>query len=126
VSNTEKPIPVAARSKASVCYCSLAGNLALNPAGVIDVFSVVSVVYCQVEVSATDWSFVQRIPTECGVSVTMKPRYYGCPGPSATLSHKKKDRRNKLLLQFRTFPKDLYWQVSKRETNYMQQVVIYW
>jgi hypothetical protein len=39
--------------------------------------SVVSVVCCQVEVSATSWSLVQRSPTDCGVSemcVTMKPR----------------------------------------------------
>jgi hypothetical protein len=36
----------------------------------------VSVVCCQVEVSATSWSLVQRSPTDCGVSlmcVTMKP-----------------------------------------------------
>jgi hypothetical protein len=30
--------------------------------------SVVSVVCCQVEVSATGWSLVQRSPTDCGVS----------------------------------------------------------
>jgi hypothetical protein len=30
--------------------------------------SVVSVVCCQVEVSATSWSLVQRSSTECGVS----------------------------------------------------------
>ena len=30
--------------------------------------SFVSVVCCQVEVSATSWSLVQRIPTDCGVS----------------------------------------------------------
>jgi hypothetical protein len=39
--------------------------------------SPVSVVCCQVEVSATSWSLVQRSPTDCGVSklcVTMKPR----------------------------------------------------
>jgi hypothetical protein len=30
--------------------------------------SLVSVVCCQVEVSATGWSLVQRSPTECGVS----------------------------------------------------------
>jgi hypothetical protein len=30
--------------------------------------SLVSVVFCQVEVSATSWSLVQRSPTECGVS----------------------------------------------------------
>ena len=41
--------------------------------------SVVSVVCCQVEVSATDWSLVQRSPTECGVSlcVIKKPRNRG-------------------------------------------------
>jgi len=31
--------------------------------------SVVSVVYCQVEVSATSWSLVQRSPTACGASL---------------------------------------------------------
>jgi hypothetical protein len=39
--------------------------------------SLVSVVCCQAEVSATSWSLVQRSPTDCGVSqmcVTMKPR----------------------------------------------------
>jgi hypothetical protein len=30
--------------------------------------SLVSVVCCQVEVSASGWSLVQRSPTECGVS----------------------------------------------------------
>jgi hypothetical protein len=39
--------------------------------------SLVNVVFCQVEVSATSWSLVQRSPTDCGVSqifVIMKPR----------------------------------------------------
>ena len=36
--------------------------------------SLVSVVYCQVEVSLTSWSLVQRSPVECGVSVIGKPR----------------------------------------------------
>jgi hypothetical protein len=31
--------------------------------------SVVSVVCCRVEVFATDWSFVQRSPTDCGASL---------------------------------------------------------
>jgi hypothetical protein len=31
--------------------------------------SVVSVVCCQVEVSATGWSPVQRSPTDCGASL---------------------------------------------------------
>jgi hypothetical protein len=38
-----------------------------NAAGVMDV-SLVSVVCCQIEVSARGWSLVQRSPTECGVS----------------------------------------------------------
>jgi hypothetical protein len=42
-------------------------------------FSVVSVVCCQVEVSATDWSLFQRSPTDCGASllVIKKPRKRG-------------------------------------------------
>jgi hypothetical protein len=39
-----------------------------NPTGGHRCLSVVSVVCCQVEVSATGWSLVQRSPTECGVS----------------------------------------------------------
>jgi hypothetical protein len=54
------PIPVAARSKAWVCGRSLAAGHGC--------LSLVSVVCCQVEVSATGWSLVQRSPTECGVS----------------------------------------------------------
>jgi hypothetical protein len=53
------------------------------PAGVMDV-SLVSVVYCQVEVSATSWSLVQRSPTDCGVSkkcVIVKPRKMRRPRP---------------------------------------------
>jgi len=43
----------------------------------------VSVVCCQVEVSATSWSLVQRSPTDCGASlcVIKKPREWGRPGP---------------------------------------------
>ena len=58
---------MAARSKAWVCGRSLAAIEGSNPAGGMDV-SLASVVYCQAEVSATGWSLVQRIPTECGVS----------------------------------------------------------
>ena len=41
--------------------------------------SAVSVVSCQVEVSATDWSLVQRSPTDCAASlcVIKKPRKRG-------------------------------------------------
>jgi hypothetical protein len=61
------PIPAAARSKAWVCGRSLAGIVGSNPTGGMDV-CLVSVVCCQVEVSATRWSLVQGRPTECGVS----------------------------------------------------------
>ena len=61
------PIPVAARSSAWVCGRSLAGVEGSNPAWGMDV-SLVSVVCCQVEVSATGRSLVQRIPTKCGAS----------------------------------------------------------
>ena len=49
-----------------------------NPTQGMDV-CVVSVVCCQVEVSAADLSFVQRSPTECGASlyVIKKPRRRG-------------------------------------------------
>ena len=53
------PIPVAARSKAWVCGCPLAGIVGSNTTGSKN--SVVSVVCNQVE----GWSFVQRSPTEC-------------------------------------------------------------
>jgi hypothetical protein len=61
------PIPMAARSKACVCGRSLAGITGSNP--VADMYvRILCVVCCQLEVSATEWSPVQRIPTENGVS----------------------------------------------------------
>ena len=47
------PVPVAARSKAGVCGRSLAGIVGSNPTGGMNVLSLVSVVCCQVEISAT-------------------------------------------------------------------------
>jgi hypothetical protein len=47
-------ISVAARSKLWVCGRSLAGIAGSNSAGCIDVLSIVSVVCCEVEVSADD------------------------------------------------------------------------
>ena len=54
---------MAARSKAWVYGCSLAGNAGSNPAGGIDV-CLVSVVFCQVGISATGQSLVHVSPTE--------------------------------------------------------------
>jgi hypothetical protein len=48
-------------------YCrSIAGIAGSNPSGLW--MSLVSVVYCQIEVSATGRSTVERSTTECGVS----------------------------------------------------------
>jgi hypothetical protein len=44
-----------------------AGISSLNPAGGVDV-CLASAVFCQVEVSATSWSPVQKSPTECELS----------------------------------------------------------
>jgi hypothetical protein len=60
--------PVAVPSKAWVCGRSIVGIADSNLAGVMDVLSLVSVVLCQVEVSATGRSLVQKSPAECGVS----------------------------------------------------------
>ena len=62
------PAPVAAQFKAWVCGRSLLGTVGSNPARRHGCLSPVSVVCCQVRVSATDRSLVQIRPTECGVS----------------------------------------------------------
>jgi hypothetical protein len=64
----EEPIPVAARCKVWFCGRTLAGIVGSNSAWGHGCLSLVSDVYCQVEVSATGRSLVQRSPTECGVS----------------------------------------------------------
>ena len=51
---TVGPVPVAVQSKAWVYGGSPAEIVGSNPTWDMDVFSVVSVVCCQVEVSATD------------------------------------------------------------------------
>jgi hypothetical protein len=60
------PIPVAERSRAWVCGRLLAGNAGSNPVKVMNL-SLLSVVCCQVEVSANGRSLVQVSPLECGV-----------------------------------------------------------
>jgi len=51
--------------------------------------SVECVVCCQVEVSATDWSLVQRSPTDCVASlcVIKKPRTRGGYSPARGLQN---------------------------------------
>ena len=60
---------MAARSKAWVCDRSPAEIVGSIPTGGHGCPSVLSVVCCQVEVSATDWSLVQMSTTDCGASL---------------------------------------------------------
>jgi len=58
-------------------------------------------VCCQVEVSSTSWSLVQRSLTECGASLCAiyKPREWGGPGPMGAVAPK----TNKQTKKKRTF-----------------------
>jgi len=72
------PKPVAARYKASVSGRSLAGIAGLNPAGdTRRCLPLLHSVCCQVEVSASDCSLVQRISAECDreASTMRMPRH---------------------------------------------------
>jgi hypothetical protein len=63
------PIPVAAHFKVCENGPSLAGIVGFKPVGGgAGSPSLMSVVCCQAEFSATGRSLVQRSPTECGVS----------------------------------------------------------
>ena len=59
---------MAALSKAWLCGSSFAGIPGSNPPRGHGYLSLLSVVWCQVEVCASGRSFVQRSPTDCGVS----------------------------------------------------------
>jgi len=87
-------IRVAARSTAWVYGRSLAGITGSNSAQRIDV-SLLSVVCCQEEVSATDRSLDQRSPTECGVSnlSVNKGPCSGGLGPTRTVEPREKKLR---------------------------------
>ena len=68
--NSFMPNLVAARPKALVCGRLLAGVVGSNPAGGMAVCLLWALcVCCQVEVSATSRSLVQRCPAECGASL---------------------------------------------------------
>jgi hypothetical protein len=61
------PFPVAARLKTWFCGLSLAGITGSNRRREYGSLSSLSVVCCQVEVSATGWSLFQSSPTDCVV-----------------------------------------------------------
>ena len=64
VLDVNEPSWVAAQCKAWIYACSLVGVAGSNPARRMNVLSRVSVMCCQVEVSDTGQSLVQRRPTE--------------------------------------------------------------
>jgi hypothetical protein len=80
---------VAAWSNKWVCGRSLAGIVGWNATEVMDVcLCLVSVVCCQVEISATGRSLVQRSSTECGVSeYHSRTSTMGGLGPLGPSSH---------------------------------------
>jgi hypothetical protein len=61
-----------------LCGRSPAAIVGSNPTGA---WMFVCCVCCQVEVSATSWSLVQRIPIDCGASLIKKPRGRGGHSP---------------------------------------------
>ena len=75
---------MAARYKTWVCGSSLAGSAGSNQVGVGGAWMSVSCESrcCQVEVSATGRSLVQRSPTECGVSECDRGISYSRPWPA--------------------------------------------
>jgi hypothetical protein len=77
------PVPVAARSKAVVYGRSPTAIVGSNSSGSMDICLLCVCLCCQVEVSATSWSLVQRSPTDCGASlcVIKKPRELGGHSP---------------------------------------------
>jgi hypothetical protein len=70
------PIPMAARSEASACGRLFAGSGFESRRGRV-YLSLASVVCCQMEVSASGRSLVQRSSTECDV--------FGCDREASTL-----------------------------------------
>jgi len=87
---------VAARSKAWVCGRSLVGIAVSNPAGGQGCLTVVDVVYCQVELSTSGWSLVQRsLPIVVCPNAIVKFRSGGDPGPLGAVAFKDKSSNSK-------------------------------
>ena len=102
IMSTIRPIPVAAWSKACVCGRSLAGTGGFESCQGYGCLSLVSVVCCQVEVSATGWSLVQRSSTDNGVSeCDRETSIMRRPWPSTGCS----SINNSTIQVLRTFPK---------------------
>jgi hypothetical protein len=72
--------------------------------------SLVNVVCCQVEVSVSGWSIVQRSPTECGVS-ECDHKQWGGPTPLGLLRHGEK-KINRTMLWGVTCPWNFIFSVA--------------
>ena len=86
------PIPVAIQSKVWVCGPSLCWDCGFESRRGHGYLSLVSVVCCHVEMSATGRSLVQRSATECGVSeCDLDTSTLRMPRPSSAVQPGKKN-----------------------------------
>ena len=109
------PIPVAARSKAWVSGRSLAGIVVSNPGGGMDI----CVVCCQVEVSVSGWSLVQKNPTSVAcMIVNVKPRLWVGLGPMGGAEPWKKKPNSYQFLFCVTPDYSLRYSALLRSTNF--------
>ena len=76
-----RPNQVALRSKVWVWGRSLAGIVGSNPVVVIGCLSLVSVVCCQRSLRRADHSSRGVLPSVVCLSVIVRPRWRGAPGP---------------------------------------------
>jgi hypothetical protein len=83
------PIPVAARSTAWFCGRSLAGIAVSFPAVSMDSSLLRSVVCCRRSLQRANHSFREVLPRVVCLSVIVKPRSWGSPGPLRSSSHGK-------------------------------------
>jgi hypothetical protein len=75
----------------------------------------VSVMCCQVEVSATSWSLVQRSPTDCGVSLCdLETLWVRRPWPTGGYNAK---HINKRKIQYTKIPFHLCTQLLYKELS---------
>jgi hypothetical protein len=91
--------------------------------------SLVSVVCCQVEVSATSWSLVQRSPTKCGVSksVIVKPRTMRRPRPQGAVEPlKKRDMKGEMWYAHRFRGRNLTERDHLKDTDADAKIISKW
>jgi len=122
-----------------VCGRSIAGIAGLNPAGVIDV-CLVTALCCQVHVSASGWSLVQRSPTDCDVCnwvsswiLAMRRWHTAClwshwenPGPKVRGEISLLTRLFLVQLQLMLTTTFLFWfiaRIHKKKSNLIMEII---